>query len=133
MGMTTAWVRHGARAAFLDTQAGAEPPPIYWLRYNPDEWRVDGAAVAAWKDYSRTAVRRGGGGEERVVFLARIRPPGGNTVHLGTFSAERFGTLVELAGRGLLDGNDHVSVDGVCSLSVLHDECGRSLAAKKSS
>ena len=32
-------------------------------------------------------------GEERVVFLARIRPPGGNTVHLGTFSAERFGTL----------------------------------------
>ena len=22
--------------------AGAEPPPIYWLRYNPHEWHVDG-------------------------------------------------------------------------------------------
>lgn len=29
---------------------GAEPPPIYWLRYNPHEWHVDGVICKVPKD-----------------------------------------------------------------------------------
>ena len=51
------------------------------------------------------------------------------------FKAERFGTLVELAGRGLLDGNDHVSVDGgafrlASDIHELNDVIAEALAAR---
>ena len=44
---------------------GADPPPIYWLRYNPHAWHVDGVVCRISKDERE---------EKLCAFLKGFRP-----------------------------------------------------------
>ena len=47
---------------------GAEPPPVYWLRYNPHEWHVDGVLRKVPKAERETRL---------CAFLERLEPATG--------------------------------------------------------